>query len=212
MHEWPIIHADRCDAREVQFTDEHAMIHLADGRVIGVPLSWFPPIQRATDEQRQNYACYGDTIHWHDVDDGIDLTAMLTGLYIVQVSQRNARSKPHIPSTWLYLNGGARRTGDIEGVPFVQDTRNIPTTLRFSDDHIIFELSDGRILCIPASFSPKLAQAIDSQRMDFQRNGLTLRWKELDEDINLIAMLTGFYDRDKPRPNEVIETAQATTT
>lgn len=211
MHEWPIIHAERCDAREVQFTDERAMIHLADGRIMGVPLSWFPPIQRATDEQRQNYSCYGDTVHWHDVDDGIDLTAMLTGLYIVKVSQRNSRSEPHIPSTWLYLDGGARRSGEMEGVPFVHDTRNFPQDFRFVDEHLIFDLADGRILCIPVSFSPRLAQANDSQRMDFQRNGLTLRWKELDEEINLIAMLTGFYELNIPRPNEVIETADAAT-
>ena len=212
MNEWPIIHAERCDAREVQFTNEHAMIHLADERIMGVPLAWFPPIQRATNEQRRNHTCYGDTIHWHDVDDGIDLTAMLTGLYIVQVSQRNSRSEPHVPITWLYLDGGARRSGDIEGVPFVQDTRNFPQDIRFEDDNLIFDLADGRILCMPASFAPRLAKANDSQRMDFQRTGLTLRWEDLDEDINLIAMLTGFYDLDKPPPEPAVEKAEAPTT
>ena len=212
MNEWPIIHAERCDAREVQFSDERALIHLADGRIIGVPLAWFPPIQRATDEQRQNYTCYGDTVHWHDVDDGIDITAMLTGLYIVQVSQRNARSEPHIPCTWLYLEGDTRHSDGIEGVPFAHATRNFPQDIRFVDDYLIFDLADGRILCVPAFFAPKLAQASDSQRMDFQRKGLTLRWETLDADINLIAMLTGFYDLDMSRPNEAIEAADATTT
>ena len=62
MREWPIIHNERCHAREVQFTDEHTMIHLADGRIMGVPLPWFPSIHRATDQQRQNYISYGDTV------------------------------------------------------------------------------------------------------------------------------------------------------
>ena len=136
---------------------------------------------------------------------------MLTGLYIVPVYQRNTRSEPHVPRTWLYLEGDARRTDELNGVPFAQDTRNIPQTLRFTDGHLIFELADGRILCLPAHFSSKLAQANDSQRMDFQRNGLTLRWETLDADINLIAMLTGFYDLDMSRPNEAIEAADATT-
>ena len=213
MHEWPIIHDDRCSARVVRFTDEHAMIHLADGRIIGVPLCWFPPIQSATDKQRQNYTCYGDTVHWHDVDEGIDLTAMLTGLYIVPVYQRNTRSEPHRPTTWLYLEGGVWQSdGGMSGVPFVHDTRNFPQVIRFMDDYLVFDLSDGRILLLPALFSPKLAQANDSQRMDFQRNGLTLRWKKMGEEINLIAMLTGFYDLEMAQAEDTVNQATASTT
>jgi len=212
MDEWPIIHIERCHAREVQFSDEHALIHLADGRIIGVPLSWFPPIQAATEQQRQKYISYGDTVYWQDVDDGIDLTAMLTGLYIVPVYQRNTRSEPHVPTTWLYLEGSARRSDGVEGVPFVQDTRNIPQALRFTDDHLIVELADGRILCLPAHFSRKLAQASDSQRQNYQLKGLTIRWEQLNESIDLIAMLTGFYDIDVPRSEDTVDRAKATPT
>ena len=213
MHEWPIIHSERCHARKVQFTDEHAMIHLADGRIIGVPLCWFPPIQSATNQQRQNYISYGDTVNWHDVDDGIDLTSMLTGLYIVPVYQRNTRSQPHIPTTWLYLEGGARHSnGGSDRVPFVHDTRNIPETLRFTDGHMVFDLADGRILFLPAHFSRKLAQASDSQRQHYQLKGLTVRWEQLNESIDLIAMLTGFYDIDVPRSEDTVDRAKATPT
>ena len=212
MDDWPLIHHERCDAREVRFTDGYAMIHLADGRIIGVPLCWFPPIYHATDKQRRNYICYGDTVYWHDVDDGIDLTAMLTGLYIVPVNQRNTRSEPHIPATWLYLEGRARRSDEAKGVPFVQDTRNIPQALRFMDDHIIFELADGRVLHLPSRFSRKLAQASDSQRLNCQLTGLTVCWEQLDECINLIAMLTGFYDRDIARAEDTVDSAEASPT
>lgn len=213
MHEWPIIHYERCHAREVQFTDEHAMIHLADGRIIGVPLRWFPPIQSATSEQRHNYISYGETVYWHDVDDGIDLTAMLTGLYIVPVNQRNTRSQPHVPTTWLYLEGGARHSsGGIERVPFVHDTRNIPESVRFTDDHIKFDLADGRILCLPSRFSQELAKASESQRQTYRVTGLSVCWEQLDESIDLIAMLTGFYDIDMPHHDAVIEEADATAT
>ncbi len=213
MDEWPIIHYKRCHAREVQFTDKQAMIHLADDRIIGVPLPWFPPIKNATSEQRQNYISYGDTVYWHDVDDGIDLMAMLTGLYIVPVNQRNTRSQPHIPTTWLYLEGGARHSsGGSDRVPFVHDTRNIPKSLRFTDDHIIFALADGRILCLPSRFSVKLAQASDRQRQNYHVTGLSVSWEQLDESINLIAMLTGFYDQDSLLPKEVIETTSTAPT
>ncbi len=211
MHEWPIIHHERCSAREVRFTNEHAMIHLADSRIIGVPLSWFPPIQGATEQQRRNYTCYGDTVYWHDVDDGIDLTAMLTGLYIVQVSQRNVRPKPHKPTTWLFLEGGVRKSEDVSGVPFAQDTRNVPQAIQVADDHLIFELTDGRVLCLPSSFSRRLTQASHSQRQNYQLAGLTIHWRQLDESINLIAMLTGFYDLDSLDPEEAKETTAAAT-
>lgn len=212
MDDWPIMHSERCDAREVRFTDEHAMIHLADGRIIGVPRCWFPPIHHATEKQRRNYICYGDTVYWHDVDDGIDLTAMLTGLYIVPVNQRNTRSEPHIPTTWLYLEGGARRSEEAKGIPFVQDTRNTPQALRYSDDHVIFELADGRVLHLPSRFSLKLAQASDSQRLNYQLTGLTVCWEQLDECINLIAMLTGFYDLDIARAEDTVDKAEASPT
>ena len=194
MHEWPIIHDQRCSAREVQFTDEHAMFHLADGRIIGVPLSWFPLIHAATVQQRQNYICYHSSVYWRDIDDGIDITAMLTGLYIVQVSLRKTHPKPHFPTTWLYLEGGPSYPDSETGVPFVQDTRNFPKAVSVVDGYLVFELSDGRVLCLPARFSPRLAQASDSQRQGYEVEGLTVRWQQLDESIDLIAMLTGFYD------------------
>lgn len=211
MHDWPLVHGERSDACSVSFTDEHAMIQLADGRAIGIPLCWFPPIRGATSEERQNYISYGDTVYWHDVDDGIDLTAMLTGMYIVPVFDRESRAEPHVPTTWLYLEGGARCSGGFEGVPFAHDTRNIPQALRFTDNHIVFELADGRILCLPPHFSRKLAKASDSQRQNYQLKGLTVCWAQLNESIDLIAMLTGFYDVDLARSEDTVNPAEATT-
>ena len=38
----PVIHDTRNEPQRVTFTDTHAMIDLADGRIIGVPLHFFP--------------------------------------------------------------------------------------------------------------------------------------------------------------------------
>ena len=78
----PILHEMRCKAMGVTFTDEHAVIEMADGRVIGVPLRFFPLLEAATDIERQNVDLGLDTVYWEDIDDGIDLHAMLSGLYI----------------------------------------------------------------------------------------------------------------------------------
>ncbi len=78
----PVIHDTRNEPQRVTFTDTHAMIDLADGRIIGVPLHFFPLLEAATVEERQNYQLGSSTVYWEDIDDGIDLTAMLSGLYL----------------------------------------------------------------------------------------------------------------------------------
>ncbi len=78
----PVIHDTRNEPQRVTFTDTHAMIDLADGRIIGVPLQFFPLLEAASDAERQNYQLGSREIYWEDIDDGIDLTAMLSGLYL----------------------------------------------------------------------------------------------------------------------------------
>lgn len=77
-----VINESRNVPRSVTFTDEHVSIHLADGRIISIPLDFFPLLKSATDEERQNYQLHRFSVDWEDIDDGIDITAMLTGLYI----------------------------------------------------------------------------------------------------------------------------------
>ena len=81
MDMMPLVNPVRCAAKKVSFTKKHARISLADGREIGVPLKFFPRLQKATDAQRKNYELFGLNIYWEDLDEGIDLTAMLTGMY-----------------------------------------------------------------------------------------------------------------------------------
>ncbi|MCY4537901.1 MAG: DUF2442 domain-containing protein [Chloroflexi bacterium] len=78
----PVIHDTRNEPQRVTFTDTHAMIDLADGRIIGVPLHFFPLLEAASEKERQNYQLGNLDVYWKDIDDGIDLTAMLSGLYL----------------------------------------------------------------------------------------------------------------------------------
>ena len=77
----PLVNPVRCAAKKVTFSKKYARIALADGRVISLPLKFYPRLQNATDEQRKNYELFGLNIYWDDLDEGIDLTAMLTGMY-----------------------------------------------------------------------------------------------------------------------------------
>lgn len=78
----PVIHEKRNEAQRVTFSENHAIIELADGRMLGVPLDFFPLLKAATDDERLNYQLHGLTIYWEDIDDGMDLTALISGLYI----------------------------------------------------------------------------------------------------------------------------------
>ena len=77
----PLVNPVRCAAKKVPFSKKRVRISLADGRVISLPLKFYPRLQKATDSQRKNYEMFGLNIYWDDLDEGIDLTAMLTGMY-----------------------------------------------------------------------------------------------------------------------------------
>lgn len=67
------------------------------------------------------------------------------------------------------------------------------TAVRFDNDHIIFELSNGGSLVFPLDEFPRLAAATPDERKQWRLvwNGEAVRWDNLDEDISLRILLTG---------------------
>ncbi len=61
-----------CTGDRVSFT-------LEDGREISAPLSWFPRLVNATEQQRRNWEIIGSGIgvHWPDVDEDISVAVLL---------------------------------------------------------------------------------------------------------------------------------------
>ena len=100
----------------------------------------------------------------------------------------------------------------MKKIPFVHDDRCAPQAVRFTDSHVIIDMSDGRVLGLPLYFFPWLENATDTQRNNFQLNYFTVDWEDLDEGIDLVAMLTGLYINDMPRPKDAIEPASAAAT
>jgi hypothetical protein len=68
-------------ASEVSTTGEELIVHLADGRTIIVPLSWYPRLLDATPEQRSDFRLLGDGeyIHWPQVDEDLSISGLLRG-------------------------------------------------------------------------------------------------------------------------------------
>jgi hypothetical protein len=68
--------------KEVSVTEELITFHLADGRIVGVPLAWSWRLSDATPAQRNNFEIIGDGqgVHWPDVDEDLSVEGMLHGV------------------------------------------------------------------------------------------------------------------------------------
>ena len=67
--------------KSVEVSDGMITAHLADGRIISVPIAWSWRLAGATPSQRANYEIIGDGVgvHWPDVDEDISAQGLLTG-------------------------------------------------------------------------------------------------------------------------------------
>ena len=67
-------------ATSVRFDQDSMWVDLSDGRVIGVPLAWFPRLLHATGEERDQVRITGRGLHWDSLDEDISVAGLLEGL------------------------------------------------------------------------------------------------------------------------------------
>jgi hypothetical protein len=77
----------------VEVTDQTIVAHLADGRVVSVPLKWSWRLTDATPEQRARWEIIGDGqgVRWPDLDEDISAEGMLRGIPAKRPSWREMR-------------------------------------------------------------------------------------------------------------------------
>lgn len=66
-------------AKALRFDDDSMWVHLDDGRVMAVPLAWFPRLLAATPEQRAQFELSPRGIHWDVLDEDISIDGLLAG-------------------------------------------------------------------------------------------------------------------------------------
>jgi len=68
-------------AAQVHVTHEKLIVDLVDGRSLSVPLSWYPRLQQASDEERQDWQLLGEgyAIEWPSLDEHIGIEGLLAG-------------------------------------------------------------------------------------------------------------------------------------
>ena len=66
-------------ATSVRFDDDNFWVALSDGRVLGVPLAWFPRLLRASSEQREACRISRHGLHWEALDEDISVSGLFAG-------------------------------------------------------------------------------------------------------------------------------------
>ena len=56
-------------------------VALTDGRVLSVPLQWFPALRHASREQLDRYEIAGGgiSLHWPDLDEDLSVAGLMAG-------------------------------------------------------------------------------------------------------------------------------------
>jgi hypothetical protein len=70
-----------CAATAATVTDVELVVELEDGRVLHVPLAWFPRLLRASPDERRDVRLVGRGVglHWPAVDEDLSVEALLAG-------------------------------------------------------------------------------------------------------------------------------------
>ena len=65
----------------VTVTEETLTVELRDGRVISVPLAWYPRLVHGTHDERAHWRLVGtgEGIHWPDLDEDISAENLVFG-------------------------------------------------------------------------------------------------------------------------------------
>jgi len=66
-------------ATDIKVNSEMLRVHLSDGRIISVPIEWFPKLRDASEKERNNWRIIGGGIgvHWEDINEDLSVMGLL---------------------------------------------------------------------------------------------------------------------------------------
>ena len=67
--------------------------------------------------------------------------------------------------------------------------------VRFNEDKMWVDLSDGRTLGVPLAWFPRLLNGTREQREALTISSRGLHWESLDQDISIVGLLAGLADQ-----------------
>jgi hypothetical protein len=69
-------------AKSLEFDDDTMRVVFMDGRVLSVPLAWFPNLRRASPAELARYEIAGGgvSLHWPDLDEDLSIAGLMAGV------------------------------------------------------------------------------------------------------------------------------------
>ena len=82
-------------AKKVKIKDDRLIVELVDGRILMVPLVWYPRLWHSTPVERKQFELLadGEIIHWPLIDEDLSVEGLLAG--------RRSGESPESFSKWL---------------------------------------------------------------------------------------------------------------
>jgi len=69
--------------------------------------------------------------------------------------------------------------------------------VRFDNDSMWVELTDGRTIGVPLAWFPRLLNASKNELKNFSLSPQGIHWESLDEDVSISGLLAGRGDQTK---------------
>ena len=86
----------------------------------------------------------------------------------------------------------------------VLEIEPLATTVTMTADDFTVDLADGRRLVVPLPWYPRLFNASDKERKNWQLlgDGYAIEWPDLDEHIGIEGLLAGRHSGESPQSLE----------
>ena len=102
--------------QDVRLTSKALEVVLRDGRILSVPLDWYPRLAHGSPRERQRWRLIGGGIgiHWPDLDEDISISGLLAGLPSGESAKSLKQwlaSRRRPPNKGLQPSSRARRAG-----------------------------------------------------------------------------------------------------
>ena len=81
MSSLAVIEVKEARAKDVSVTEDMLVVTLTDGRIVSVPLAWYPRLWYGTPAERANVEILGNgtILHWPALDEDLSVTGILLG-------------------------------------------------------------------------------------------------------------------------------------
>ncbi len=66
-------------AEKVTFDEDSMWVTLSDGRILGVPLAWFPRLLHASPKALTSVSLSPMGLHWEELDEDISIAGLIAG-------------------------------------------------------------------------------------------------------------------------------------